>query len=373
MGLGSNPTLGEIFYPDGGVLMRFRSGVAGVAVAVSAYLLLWPVDFRPEAWTPPPLPDDPVYSDRQRLQGIERLAEGLGVGPEGLSVDADGRLYTAYLDGRVVALSPQGELLREIANTGGRPLGLVHAGDGTLYVADGRLGLVRVATDGAVTVLSDGAQGRPFRFVDDVDISGDGTRLFFSDASWRYDVNHADDDVMENAPNGRLLQYDIASGRTTVVLDDLYFPNGVAVGPDDAYVLVNETARFRVTRLWLKGPSAGNSEVFAANQPGMPDNISFNGEGYWVALYAPRMAALDVLLPYPWLRKVVYRLPKFLMPAPPRHGWIVALDLQGRVVDSLQYAGSGAYAPITSVEQTPGALYFGSVKDTAIGRLPWHR
>ena len=44
-----------------------------------------------------------------------------------------------------------------------------------------------------------------------------------------------------------------------VFADQLLFANGVAVGPDDAYVLVNETAAYRVMRYWLKGEKAGDN------------------------------------------------------------------------------------------------------------------
>src|SRR4030095_11592897 len=101
--------------------------------------------------------------------------------------------------------------------------------------------------------------------------------------------------------------------------------------------LVAETGMYRVMRIWLTGPQAGQSEIFIDNLPGFPDGISSNGKDrFWLALVKPRDAVLDKLLPHPFLRKVVARLPKFLQPAPKRYSFVLGLDGNGRVVDNLQ-------------------------------------
>lgn len=89
---------------------------------------------------------------------------------------------------------------------------------------------------------------------------------------------------------------------------------------------------------------------------------------FWLALYAPRNPTLDALAPHPFVRKLVFRLPAFLQPGPAKHSWVLALDLDGKVAAHLQYAGSGAYAPITSVRESDGTQYFGSPTEPAIGR-----
>jgi hypothetical protein len=87
-------------------------------------------------------------------------------------------------------------------------------------------------------------------------------------------------------------------------------------------------------------------------------------------LFSPRIPALDKLLPRPWLRKVVYRLPAFLQPDAIREGFVIAVDEHGKVVDNLQDRSSGCYAPITSVEEHAGTLYMGSLDGEAIARMP---
>ncbi|MES0872607.1 SMP-30/gluconolactonase/LRE family protein [Sinimarinibacterium thermocellulolyticum] len=350
--------------------MRLLSYLVLPLAALAAYLLFWPVPIAPQAWQPPPLPTE-RYAPNRVLQAIERIGEGIGVGPEGLAIDAQGRLHTGYVDGRVMRMNADGSAPKLLAETGGRPLGLALAPDGGVLVADAMRGLLHIGTDGSVDVLADAADGLPFRLTDDVDRPAASRKAYFSDASSKFALPELMAEVFEHRPHGRLLEYDFDSGQVRTLLSGLYFANGVAVGPDEAYVLVTETTRYRVTRYWLKGERAGTSEVFIDNLPGFPDNISFNGsDRFWLALYAPRTAALDALLPQPYLRRVIFRLPHWFHPEPKLHAWVLGLDLDGRIVADLQYAGEDTFGPVTSVKQAGDALYLGSLGDTAIGRLP---
>jgi sugar lactone lactonase YvrE len=56
----------------------------------------------------------------------------------------------------------------------------------------------------------------------------------------------------------------------------------VTLGSDEVYLLVNETMRYRITRYWLNGDYAGQTDIFI-------DNLSYNGEGlFWLAMVYPR-------------------------------------------------------------------------------------
>lgn len=63
----------------------------------------------------------------------------------------------------------------------------------------------------------------------------------FSDASSRWGYGKDGEAIIEHGGDGRLLRYDFQTGKTTVLLDTLEFANGVTLGPDDSFVLVNET------------------------------------------------------------------------------------------------------------------------------------
>jgi len=155
-----------------------------------------------------------------------------------------------------------------------------------------------------------------------------------------------------------------------VHLTDLFFANGVALGPGDEYVLVNETHAGRITRLWLEGDKAGQSDVFKSQLPGTPDNLSFNGrDTFWVANPGLR-AGVDALADQPVVRKILSRLPyETLNSMGPRVALVIALDLDGEVRETLQDPAAG-FASITSVNECDGELLLGSLHETAVARLP---
>ena len=325
--------------------------------------MLWPAPIDPVAWQPAP---DPGYLPRAGAGEIGSLPAA-GAGPEAVAVSPDGWLYAGLDDGRVVRLRPDGSAVETFVRTGGRPLGMKFDRSGRLLVADAFRGLIAVAPDRSLTVLADTAGGRRMLFPNDLDIAQDGG-IWFSDTSQRFDQRHWMLDFWEGRATGRLLRYDPLTRRAEVKLDGLRFANGVALGPDDAYVLVNETVAARITRLWLKGPRAGQRETFAT-LPGYPDNLTYNGRGiYWVALAAPRMTALEWLAGLPRLRKAVYRIAAIHEPKAGRMAWIVGLNAEGRVVRDWQDP-AGRFGSLASVVESAGRLYLGSIQTKAVGWL----
>jgi streptogramin lyase len=70
-----------------------------------------------------------------------------GEGPEDVVAGPEGVIYTGLLDGRVVAVAPEDGAVREVANTGGRPLGLEATADGRLLICDSPKGLLELNQD----------------------------------------------------------------------------------------------------------------------------------------------------------------------------------------------------------------------------------
>jgi sugar lactone lactonase YvrE len=239
-----------------------------------------------------------------------------------------------------------------------------------LIVADAIKGLLSVNKAGEVKVLADEADGVKFGCLNDLDIGADGT-IYFTEASNKFPMSQFANDILEHQPNGRLLALDPQSRRPRTLLRNIYFANGVAVSPDQTFVLVAETGMYRIRRVWLKEPKMGQNDIFIDNLPGFPDGISSNRrDRFWLALVTPRQALFDRMLPYPSVRKIVARLPKFLQPAPQHYSFVLGLDLQGQIVENLQNGSPDCYAQIANVVEHNNTLYFGSIGEDTVGRFP---
>jgi len=220
-----------------------------------------------------------------------------------------------------------------------------------------------------VKVLADEADGVKFGCLNDLDVGADGT-IYFTEASSKFPMSQFTNDIIEHQPNGRLLALDPNSRRPRTLLRNIYFANGVAVSPDQTFVLVAETGMYRIRRVWIKEPKMGQNDVFIDNLPGFPDGISSNGrDRFWLALVTPRSAVLDRTLPHPFVRKILARLPKFLQPAPARYSFVLGLDQQGRVVENLQNGSPDCFAQIANAVERNNALYFGSIGEDTVGRF----
>jgi sugar lactone lactonase YvrE len=354
------------------MIKKFVLGLTIMVGVLLLYLLFWPVPIQPIALIsaePPPLTG--IYQPNDRLKKIERLGDGIGFGPEAVAFDAQGRIYTGMENGNIIRFEANASKHDIFANTKGRPLGMEFDATGNLIVADAEKGLLSVAPDGTITVLADKADAQPILFADDLDIASDGI-IYFSDASIYPITDKMVTELMDGRPHGRLLAYDPKSKTTRVLLNDLYFANGVTLSPDESFVLVNETVAYRITRYWLTGQNQGQSDFFIENLPGVPDNISHNGrETYWLALISQRIPALEFLQAHPFIRKIIMRLPSAWQPTPTptRYGFVLGLSQEGKVIHNLQDPSGEFASVVTSVKEHDGMLYLGTISDSAIKRI----
>tara|TARA_X000000368_G_scaffold78280_1_gene58515 strand:- start:2475 stop:3716 length:1242 start_codon:yes stop_codon:yes gene_type:complete len=383
------------------------------------YLLFWPVPINPVTWESPDAPAlEGIYQPNDFLKSIKvyggssaqydilgRIIIEPGgfshyAGPEdivptdkiyeiigGTTVEY---LYAGYDNGHIIKYRKNtvfdGTCCYKNSeffyDTKGRPLGMALDANNNLIVADALRGLLAINQEGIGTTLStkSDSDGIPMKFTDDLDIAKDG-KIYFSDASSVYGIGEDRFDLMEHRPHGRLLMYDPETKLTTTLLDSLYFANGVAIAPDNSFVLVNETYMYRIHKYWLKGEKAGTSEIIIDNLPGFPDNISSNGEGlYWVALFTSRNEFIEKTSNKPFLRKMALRLPKFLQPQPEPFAFVLGIDGNGKVIHNLQYHSENAFSPITSVKQVGDQLFFGSLTYDGFGSIaapklktPYHK
>ncbi len=352
--------------------MKLRHLILLLVILILAFLLLMPTKVEPVAWTPQMAPSlsEGRYADNQRLKGVKQVGPSDIEGPEALLLEND-FLITGLHDGRLLRTSLDGQQRQVLADTGGRPLGLARHPNGLLVIADAVKGLLSLDAQGRLTALTTEANGLKFGFTDDVAIDKSGHYAYFSDASSRWGYGHDGEAIIEHGGDGRLLRYDFQTGKTSVLLDRLEFANGVTLGPDDAYVLVNETGAYRISRYWLTGPKAGTHDLFIDNLPGLPDNLAFNGrDRFWVALYTPRNPLLDGTAGHPFVRKMIVRAMTVLPKPVEKRAFVLGLDPDGKVIANLQDGGPGNYSPITTAREYGDWLYFGSLKATHMARMP---
>ena len=386
IGAGDQETLEQIL--DGAELARHAATVARVCAAVHAYPVTATYTYtrdgrpllpqiKPEPKAPldpvkrevppaPPVPAPTRSFPSATLIPLPGDASNPQPGAEDVVVGADGHLYGGLGGGAIVRVAPGSDSVTVVADTGGRPLGLEALPDGRLLVCDAHRGLLRVdPTNGDVETLTQYVSEIPLRFCSNATTAPDGA-IWFTESSTRFDFEQYLGSFFEHRASGRLLRRD-PDGTVEVVLDDLYFANGLTLTPDKTALILAETSGYRLSRIDLAGPSSGQRQTLSENLPGFPDNIStFTNDRAWVAMTAPRSAGLDKLATAPgFVRKLVWRMPASAEEA---IVWVRAITADGTVVEELQ-GQRDDFRTVTGCAELDGRLYLASPHQSALLRL----
>jgi len=265
------------------------------------------------------------------------------------------------------------------AHIGGQPLGLAFDRSGNLLVCVGGMGLYMVTPEREARVVTDETNRSRWsvtddsrlRLADDLDIAPDG-RVFFSEATTRYEMHEWAVDGHESRPNGRIICYDPRNSSTRTILPRLMFPNGICMTRDGQSFLFAETYACTVSRYWFDGPKVGTVEVVIANLPGFPDNINRASDGnFWLALVGMRSPAHDLALRMPGFRKRMSRdiaADEWMAPNI-NTGCVVKFNLQGEIIESLWDLGGQNHPMITSMREHRGYLYLGGISNNRVGKF----
>ena len=330
--------------------------------------------------------------EEARLRRATKLLEGQIWGSESVQLSGDGAGLTLTMldrygrrhvatgrgspDAITLVTPPSGESIGLV----GRPLGFIHDSAGRLVVCDSVAGLLRWDPSTRVTeILTNSADGAPVNYVNAVVEARDGTLYFTSSSSLPPALNAAGFyDTMRGAmlnlisgdAAGRVLRWDPESRQTSVVLDGLWYANGVALSPDESSLLVVETYGARVVRLWLRGPRAGERETLIGSLPGYPDGISRReGGGYWVALVIPP-SPLAVAMPYRGVRALLaHLLPLLKPPLVKRWGCVASVGEGGEPLALLMDRTGEHVASVSAVEQHGRRLYLGNLMGSHVSYL----
>ena len=163
-----------------------------------------------------------AFAQNDKLHDVTLIGLGRIEAPEDVILDRNDNLYAGSRHGDIMRfLAPDYEEMEVFAHIGGQPLGMAFDRDDNLYVCIGGMGLYRItperkverATDETNRTLASVTDDSRLRLADDLDISDDG-RIFFSEATVRYEMHEWPVDGLEARGNGRIICYDPAKGTT---------------------------------------------------------------------------------------------------------------------------------------------------------------
>jgi gluconolactonase len=218
---------------------------------------------------------------------VNKGGEALHSFLEGPSFDRGGHLWLVDIPhGRIFRVSPAGDFA-VVATYDGQPNGLKIAGDGTVYIADYKQGILRLdPAAGAVTphVVRHRLEG--FKGCNDLYIHSDGA-LYFTDQG----------QTGLHDPTGRVFRYG-ADGRLDLLLQHISSPNGILLNAAGTQLYVAAT---RANQVW-RGPfvpDGGLSKVGAFIQMSGgsgPDGMAMDEAGN-LAVAHPGMGSVWLFSP----------------------------------------------------------------------------
>ena len=232
------------------------------------YLGFYPIDLDPVARPSPPYPGMEGDFKVNNLLAATDIIAVAGVGPESIAQDSQGNFYSGLDNGDLIRFDASGANQTVIGNTKGRPLGMKFAPNGWLIIADREMGLIALDSMGSITTLLDTIDGTPIRFADDLAITQEGV-VYFSDATQRNPII-IENEFWEQRPSGRIISYDLNTQESEIVLDALFFANGVALDANEDYIIINETFGLEIKRHWIRGSKKGTTEMFTNETSSVP-------------------------------------------------------------------------------------------------------
>ncbi|XP_010525477.1 PREDICTED: protein STRICTOSIDINE SYNTHASE-LIKE 1-like [Tarenaya hassleriana] len=357
-------------------ISRRLLAVAGVPVAVAIFVVI----AAPYIIAPP------------RIEGAKDVLHRAkpipvpGEGPESLDWDPQGEgPYVGVADGRI--LKWRGEVLGwsefavtspnrencskhvpELEHICGRPLGVhFEKKSGDLYICDCYFGVMKVGPGGGLAEkVVDEAAGRKVTFTNHMDIDEEEDAIYFTDSSDKYQIRTVFNAFMSGEKTGRVIRYDKKTKEAKVIMENLHFPNGLALSKDGSFVVVCEPPSLLVHRYWLKGPKAGSRDVFA-KLPGYSDNIRRTADGdFWVAIHSKKGVFPQFALIHPWIGKFLMKTMKmelmvYLFEGGKPHAVAVKLSEKGEIMEILEDSQGKTMTFVSEVQERDGKLWFGSV------------
>lgn len=320
------------------------------------------------------------------------LLEGFtAIGPVTPDIDdicegPDGAIYLSA--GPIIyRLSGQNRTQRDVhATFDDLVTGIAFHPDGRLLACISGKGLAAIGDDGKIGWLTT-ANAEPLHCLTAVTAAADGT-IFLTDGSRQNRTESWKQDLMEKNHSGRLISCSATLGDAKVLLDALYYPNGLVLSDDGKWLWFSESWNHRLSRMQVGGAVTGTPEVINDNLPAYPARLSPSRDGgYWLALFAVRTHLTEFILredeyrhammqtipvehwPGPALMTTNHCLEPMQMGnvkalgiekpwAPARsYGLLIRLDHNGQAIESLHSRRIGKNHGITAVCDTTDGLF----------------
>ena len=270
----------------------------------------------------------------------------------------------------------------------------------TSIAAIGKDGLAVGLANGAILVKGGPYDGREYRLAQGGNcitaIAATTDTLYVANGSRTNAPDAWQRDLLERNASGSVWRIGLEDARPECIADGLAYPSGIAV--DGETLVVSQAWRHALVRI---GPGRGAATtVLLEDLPAYPGRLSQAGDGWWLALFAPRSQLVEFVLREPAYRqRMMAEVPASCWVAPrlrsgqsfyePLQGggvkhlgivkpWAPAmsaglclrLDAAFHPVASLQSRADGGTHGVTGVVEADGTAYAAARGDGVVVALP---
>ena len=335
---------------------------------------------QPNIWEPP---IKPLFEQELALNNKLTTAESISLqgwsGAEDFAVDKTGNIYCGvhakpndFSSGAILRISPAGEVEMYL-ETEGWITGMEFDQNGNLIALQNGVGLIKIDQNKEIdTLVASTPDGSPILMGTGLQIGANGTIYFANmsseDVSSTRTFNKL---ILELKPKGGVYAYDPVQDELRMISEGHYFANGLALATDESYLLLSETTKYRILKIWLDNDRVGETEVFMDNLPGFPNNLARRANGnFWIGFTTKRNDQLDKIHPKRGLKKLVYGLPHFVQPKAEKFGMVLEVSAQGQILQALFDTEGQVVTEAGAIEEVHNSLYLGGDVVSAIAKYP---
>lgn len=287
---------------------------------------------------------------------------------EDSAVDKDGNLFAGGYNpqnetGVLFRVSPDKKIPEEWLKLKGHVAGMHFDSQNNLWACDPINGLLKISLEDKIEeIIVDRAEGNKFGLLNDLDIASDGT-IYMTDSSLRSPFQIRAE-LIEAKPTGRLIKRQ-PNGEIKVLMNNLFWANGVLLSPQEDYLLVAEMGFYRIWKHWLKGDEAGKSEIWLDKMLGFPNGLSYSKQGnVLIGIIAMRSPLLDTLHPFAGIKRIFGSIPEWLQPKQSNHGLLLEYSPTAQLLRAWIDTQGSTVIEVSSAEFWNGQYVLGSDRQT---------